>query len=67
MFYREVQTQARPITRQQSIKDTFSEFAETMIAKLKSYFTQCNVYQNQSLKGNFRNKNKFILKIFFYF
>ena len=46
MFYREVQTQARPITRQQSIKDTFSEFAETMIAKLKSYFTQCNVSES---------------------
>jgi hypothetical protein len=50
VFYREVQTQARQITRSQSIKDTFSEFTETMIAKLKSYFNQCNIYQNQSLK-----------------
>ena len=47
-----MQTQARPITRPQSIKDTFSDFAETMTQKLKSYLKQCNVYQNQSLRGN---------------
>lgn len=50
MFYREVQTQNRHITRPQSIKDNYADFAEAMIQKLKSYFNQCDVYHNQCIR-----------------
>ena len=52
VFYKDVQYNNRLITRSQSIKDSFSDFAEAMIQKLKSYLKQTSVYHNQSLKGN---------------
>jgi hypothetical protein len=42
--------QNRSITRTQSLKESYPEFAEAIIAKLKSYFSQCEIYHNQSLK-----------------
>jgi hypothetical protein len=51
LFYREVLNQNRQITRPQSIKESFSDFAEAIIAKMKSYMHQCSIYLNQSLKG----------------
>ena len=45
-----MQQQNRSITRPSSLKDCYAEFAEAIIHKLKSYFAQCEVYQNQCLK-----------------
>lgn len=50
MFYKELHQQNRPITRPNSIKESYPEFAEAMIGKLKSYMNQCLIYQNQCLK-----------------
>lgn len=50
MFYKELHQQNRPITRPNSIKESYPEFAEAMISKLKSYLNQCLIYQNQCLK-----------------
>ncbi len=50
MFYKELNQQNRLITRPNSIKESYPEFAEAMISKLKSYMNQCLVYQNQCLK-----------------
>ena len=50
VFYRELQQQNRHPTRPQSIKESYVEFADTMISKLKSYMAQCDVYHNQCLR-----------------
>ncbi len=50
MFYKDLNSQNRQITRPNSIKESYPEFAEAMISKLKSYLTQCQIYQNQCLK-----------------
>lgn len=49
MFYRELQQQNRHPTRPQSIKESYVDFADTMIIKLKSYMAQCDTYHNQCL------------------
>jgi hypothetical protein len=66
MFYRDLQQQNRKITRTQSIKVSYSDFAETMIAKLKSYNHQCKIFLNQSLKGllNFKFRKEIVEKNF---
>ena len=51
VYYREIQQQNRHPTRPQSIKESYVEFADVMIIKLKSYMTQCDLYHNQCLKG----------------
>lgn len=50
MFYRELQLQNRQVTYKSSLKSSYSEFAESIISKLKSYYSQCDKYRNQSLK-----------------
>lgn len=52
VFYRELQLQNRQLIYKNSLKNTYAEFAESMITKLKSYYTQCDKYRNQSLKGS---------------
>ena len=63
VYYREIQQQNRHPTRPQSIKESYVEFADVMIIKLKSYMAQCDLYHNQCLKGTlfsvkFFNKQK---------
>jgi hypothetical protein len=50
LFYRDVQAQNRHVTRPQSLKDTYADFAEAIIQKLKAYFTQCDTYHNQCIR-----------------
>ena len=50
MFYKDLQLQNRQITHKSSLKESYSEFAEAMIKKLKSYYFQCERYLNQCLK-----------------
>jgi uncharacterized protein YbcI len=50
LFYRDVQQQNRRITRPNSIKDTYTEFATAIIQKLISYQKQCLHYNNQCIK-----------------
>jgi hypothetical protein len=50
LYYKDLAVQNRQITHKGSLKDNYSEFAEAMIAKLKSYYNQCERYINQCLK-----------------
>jgi hypothetical protein len=49
-FQTDLAVQNRQITHKSSIKDNYSDFAEAMILKLKSYYSQCERYVNQCLK-----------------
>lgn len=59
IYYRDLHQQNRQITRRASLKDSYPEFAEAIISKLKSYLNQCDVYRNQCLKEFRESVTKF--------
>lgn len=59
IYYRDLHQQNRQITRRASLKESYPEFAEAIISKLKSYLNQCEVYRNQCLKEFRESVTKF--------